>query len=482
MSPIGKWINEFGSIMTITSAENGVLSGTYGSHTGATGNYTVVGAYDTQPDGISQTLAFAISWRDNSAPYDPSFHWVSAFSGQLQSINGTPTITTTYLLQKNTTSSTNWESTIVATATFVPYTSEYPVVPEEKALQAGTTPCVGFKLTKGQLTDNGATPWFAMLPIGTPQQHLKVMVDTGTTHTWVTSDLCNTDACNLHNKFNPQASTSFTLIDKGSLTIDFGPWGQMDVELGSDYLWLDSANVELAQSMAFYLATNYQGQQFSELACDGGLSIPCLLPAGIDSGEILPLLKSEGIIQFAVASFYMDSSAESGSALLGAVDSTQYCGTLNVVQTIRYNPIPYLWVVNLNSLSCQNKTILSNINFALDTGSSRFKGDANYIQKLISAVTLNGQLPSTQPLGNPDFSQYPPINLNINGVNYELTPRHYFIPKDESVLELAFHVMDGLEGLLLVGSVFLETVYSVFYYETLVAGVQAIGLGKRSNH
>ena len=252
----------------------------------------------------------------------------------------------------------------------------------------------------------------------------------------------------------------------------------MAVELGSDQFGLSMPNHNFEQAMAFYLATQYQGSQFADLACDGGISIPSVLPSGVDSGELLPLLKSEGKINYAVAAFATDDSTGSGSCLLGGIDTRKYEGALNVVQTQRYNPFPFLWVINLNSLSCQNDVVLSNVNFALDTGSSRFKGDANYINALIKAATLGGTLPTTQPATNPDFSQYPDLNLNINGVNYSLAAKQYFIPNQNDQFELAFHVMEGLDGLLLVGSVFLDTVYSVFYYETLVAGVQAIGLGK----
>lgn len=479
MTLLGKWINQFGSIMTIEQTDNGIFTGSYGSHTGATGNYKVVGVYDTSPQSFSQAIAFSISWRDNAAPPDPSFNWVSGFTGQLQLINGTPTISTTYLLQKNSEADANWGSTVVATATFTPYSSsESLVVDADTLCVSNNSSVVGFQLYKGDLSNNGATPWFAEVAIGNPNQRLKFMLDTGTTHTWVTSTACSTEACNLHNKFNPNNSTSFTMINPDCPPIDFGPWGSMAVELGSDQFGLSMPNDNFEQAMAFYLATQYQGSQFADLACDGGISIPSVLPSGVDSGELLPLLKSEGKINYAVAAFATDDSTGSGSCLLGGIDTSKYEGALNVVQTQRYNPFPFLWVINLNSLSCQNKVVLSNVNFALDTGSSRFKGDANYIDALIKAATLDGTLPTTQPATNPDFTQYPDLNLNINGVNYVLAAKQYFIPNQNNQFELAFHVMEGLDGLLLVGSVFLDTVYSVFYYETLVAGVQAIGLGK----
>ena len=120
----GTWLNEFGSIMEIRSvnSDTGMFVGIYKSHTGATGVYNLTGMTDIKPDPKvnSQTVAFAISWR-NIGPggEDESSNWVSAFSGQVQIADENQLkMTTTYLLQKDTNPSDNWGSTIVDKATF----------------------------------------------------------------------------------------------------------------------------------------------------------------------------------------------------------------------------------------------------------------------------------------------------------------------------------------------------------------------------
>lgn len=123
----GVWQNEFGSLMNIEAvdASSGIFSGIYSSSTGATGKYIFVGMTDVNPDPSvnSQTLSFSISWRDIGG--DPTdAHWMSAFSGQLQIINGEKVITTTYLLQQDTDPSNNWGSTIIDKSTYVPYTGD----------------------------------------------------------------------------------------------------------------------------------------------------------------------------------------------------------------------------------------------------------------------------------------------------------------------------------------------------------------------
>ncbi len=120
----GTWLNEFGSIMEIRSvnSDTGMFVGIYKSHTGATGVYNLTGITDIKPEPKvnSQTVAFAISWRNiEPGGEDESSNWVSAFSGQVQIADENQLkMTTTYLLQKDTNPSDNWGSTIVDKATF----------------------------------------------------------------------------------------------------------------------------------------------------------------------------------------------------------------------------------------------------------------------------------------------------------------------------------------------------------------------------
>lgn len=91
----GAWINAYGSVVTLEQLKDGVVVGTYTSTTGSSGSYWVLGFTDPNPptDGNGQSLAFSILWRsfDGGTP-DPSWHYVSGFSGQLIVIDGTPSL------------------------------------------------------------------------------------------------------------------------------------------------------------------------------------------------------------------------------------------------------------------------------------------------------------------------------------------------------------------------------------------------------
>ncbi|HEX7681411.1 MAG TPA: avidin/streptavidin family protein [Thermoanaerobaculia bacterium] len=99
MSVTGAWINVYGSVVTLVQLDGqldgGVVAGTYTSTTGSSGSYWVVGFTDPNPPvgGNGQSLAFCILWRSFSGGTpDPSWHYVSGFSGQMVTVDGTPNL------------------------------------------------------------------------------------------------------------------------------------------------------------------------------------------------------------------------------------------------------------------------------------------------------------------------------------------------------------------------------------------------------
>ncbi|GAB2597535.1 avidin/streptavidin family protein [Nitrincola alkalisediminis] len=330
------------------------------------------------------------------------------------------------------------------------------------------TPFVEFTLTRGVLTDNGATPWTTTIGVGTPPQPLRIMLDTGTVNTWVTASSCTTEACRLHTAFNPEASTTFVPGRQAPTSVSFGPWGSMGVVIGNDVCHLNYEHagqrslVPFAEPMSLYLAVSYEGQQFSELDCDGGFaipSIPCKQPSAL-----LEELKNQGLIRHAIASFWFDPVRGEGRCLLGALDQTLYDPTS--VNCLALKPLEgelgYLWSVCLDQLQIGRCSIGKEIDFVLDTGSSVFKGGHAIIHRMIEAITDEGRRPTTVT-SEADLSGYPMLDLTLGSVSYRLTPRQYFMQVGPAQWDLGVQYLEGLpDELLVVGSVFLDTVYSAF--------------------
>lgn len=84
----GTWENSYGSTMTIEVDSSGLILGEYGSHTGSTGTYVVVGyCRPINPvHDASQPLVLSIYWRSTGDEEpDEGSHWVSTYCGQLDS-------------------------------------------------------------------------------------------------------------------------------------------------------------------------------------------------------------------------------------------------------------------------------------------------------------------------------------------------------------------------------------------------------------
>jgi hypothetical protein len=331
-------------------------------------------------------------------------------------------------------------------------------------------PYVEFPLCRGAMSDNGATPWYAEMGLGTPAQSLRFMLDTGTVNTWITAASCTTDACKMHRAFNPDESGSYIPSGDPSRIVPFGPWGSMTVLLGNDKATLQlcskekKAAIDLEDAMGIYLSTQYDGTQFAELDCDGGLAIPsvsCDTPSAL-----LEQLNYQKLIEQPIASFYFNPGLGQGTCLMGAVDYSRFDpSTLNLLPVVPLGgDLNYLWNVRLDSFVVAGETIPGISQLVLDTGSSRFKGGCTVISNLLAAITDNGARP-TRVSSTAAFADYPDLTLSMGGREYLLTPEQYFISIGPSTWEVGVHYLAGLpDEMLLVGSVFLDTVYSIFHF------------------
>ncbi len=340
-----------------------------------------------------------------------------------------------------------------------------------------------FPLTLGKLTDDGATPWGSEMGLGTPEQRLKFMIDSGTDNTWVTAKACTTNACLAHGRFNAEQSASYEVLDPKPVQKDFGPWGTMTVVMGADVFTLVRADrnlVKTQEKMHFEAAIHYTGCRFQELACDGGVAIPSPYwkKQGVTEALMLQLIK-DGKIEKPLASFWMDTAKAVGECTFGFDDARRYKPeTLQwlSLQDMSGSSLDYLWSVKLDAFLVDGEKAEATMgNFVLDSGSSFFKGPSDLIDSLVRVVTRNGALP-TYVSSEKALDAYPEISLLLGGRRYPLVPRQYFLKLNEEYWELGIQTLAGMpDGMLLVGSIFLDTVYTIFDY-----GEKRIGLAERN--
>ena len=118
----GKWYNELGSAMELEVKGN-LVSGTYYPAVGdALGHYAVAGATDAEALGANQAVGLVVAWVNEQG----NAHSVTAWSGQLQVVDGEEILRTTWLLTRETEPNQDWQSTLIGTDTFTRRPPQHP--------------------------------------------------------------------------------------------------------------------------------------------------------------------------------------------------------------------------------------------------------------------------------------------------------------------------------------------------------------------
>jgi len=323
------------------------------------------------------------------------------------------------------------------------------------------TEIIVMQLTRGPYQNNGATPWFSYVPIGTPDQYMKMAFDTGSNFMWVTSTLCaeNGNACQHYgnSQFNYNVSTSFAWVDQSVQTVDFGPWGSMNVETGSD----DVGFAGTESATTFYLSENYSGAQFQQLDWDGGIGLPSgTAYAKPGASFVVGDLFNAGALSpwLPYVSFGVNFDAQRGSCILGGYDLSQCVQDEYIyfpwTSYDPYPPVNYMWNCAVESIAVATDKIAANKYFCLDTGSSRFKGDPLIVDPIL------------QKLAASNYTQ--PVKLTFAGGTITVPPAVYMqrieAGPDEGQVLPQFESMAGLDQQLLAGSVLMDHLYTIFGY------------------
>lgn len=314
-------------------------------------------------------------------------------------------------------------------------------------------------LQRGPFQNNGATPWYATVPVGTPGQPLKLALDTGTNITWITSSLCAPDRCQHYSagRFDYQASSTFAFTDCLQRPYSFGPWGTLQVESGSDVLSLNDTRLPTQ----LLLAADYTGAQFRQLDWDGGIGLPSS-SAYVDgkSSFVFQTLMNNGTIdpQQPFVTFDWNPASRRGVCQMGAVDAAKTRGPhlflpWSLYSTVR--GVEYIWSTPLVSYAVGADVLARNVTFALDSGSSRFKGDDRLMRQTLERIAQGGSPEIVLGFADGEMT----LGADLYNVLIEEGPdQGKTLPQFEPL---------GLADLVLVGSLVMEHCYTVHEYRVV---------------
>ena len=225
---------------------------------------------------------------------------------------------------------------------------------------------------------------------------MTVMMDTGTANTWVTSFICNTEACSTKKyKYNPGVSTTYKTVPGATWQHnELGTWGEFESLSGKDYMvFNDSNHGDTYLWMKFLSAilidasgsTNWQ-----DLDMCGGVGFPVIFDATDDPNKpesVLPVMLNQGLIPRKIVSF--STNGDIGKCAIGAADPNGYdLQTRNELPLTSVAENLNLWTIELDQILKNADPLLQKpVNLALDTGSSRFKGSPVLIAYLVDQIT-----------------------------------------------------------------------------------------------
>lgn len=318
-----------------------------------------------------------------------------------------------------------------------------------------------FPMSKGPFQNNGAAPWFSEIPIGTPGQTLKLAIDTGTNITWVTSTLCPPDQCQHYSggRFDVSASSSFSFTDCLDRPFSFGPWGTMQVQTGADVLTIPGG---LTVPAKMFFSSFYDGDQFSQLDWDGGIGMPSS-SAYVEgrSSFLFQELMIAGYVDpdLPYVAFDWDPVTKLGTCQMGGYDDSKMQGPSLYLPWTPYTTlagVEYLWSADLASYMVGDQVVAENVKFALDSGSSQFKGDDDIMNQTLALIAS---------LGNPNVVLSFPGDGRIN-----IPPAAYNVlieaGPDQGQVIPQFQPL-GIPDLALVGSILMDYLYTVHEYRVV---------------
>ncbi|XP_014274641.1 lysosomal aspartic protease [Halyomorpha halys] len=310
------------------------------------------------------------------------------------------------------------------------------------------------------IKNNKNMDYYGVIGLGTPQQELKVVFDTGSSDLWVPSNHCWFSwACYNHKYFKDSKSSTFKKIGK-SVAIQYGT-GSISGTTVQDTLTIGDISVP---DQVFIAATSISKDPFYKAKTDGifGLGFPEI--AETKSTPPLYNLVYNGAVAKPIVSFYLNrdiQDSNGGEVTFGGTNEDLYVeGSGHPIQVTQRG----FWQFILDSVTVNNVKISSRNGYEViaDTGTSLVYlpvGASARIYDAIGAKVDDG-------IGIVDCGRIyslPAVSFTIDGHDYQLEAKDYVLKMEEkskTICVVGF--LDTAQDVVILGDVFLGTFYSIF--------------------
>ncbi|XP_006899903.1 PREDICTED: pepsin A-like [Elephantulus edwardii] len=333
------------------------------------------------------------------------------------------------------------------------FLQKYDINPASKYFKEAAT-----MLSTQPLVNYMDMEYFGTIGIGTPAQEFTVIFDTGSSNLWVPSVYCSSPACSNHNRFNPQASSTYQATSQ-TVSIAYGT-GSMTGILGYDTVQVGGI---ADTNQIFGLSETEPGSFLYYSPFDGilGLAYPSIAASG--ATPVFDNMWNQGLVSQDLFSVYLSSDDQSGSVVMfGGIDSSYYTGSLNWVPLSSEG----YWQITVDSITMNGQPIAcsGSCQAIVDTGTSLLSGPTNaiaYIQSYIGASeNSNGQM----AISCSAINSLPDIVFTINGIQYPLPASAYILQNQQGCVSgfQGMNIPTESGELWILGDVFIRQYFAVF--------------------
>lgn len=308
--------------------------------------------------------------------------------------------------------------------------------------------------------DGSDFSYFFSMDFGSNNQSMWILFDTGGTNSWVFGTDCSVSACELHNTFGKNDST--TLQTTGNtFSVGYGS-GTVSGYLSSDTVKVANLSLELGFGLA-----NNASSDFTDYPMDGILGLgrsnstvtgPSTAMDAIAQAKLLP----SNVI--GVSLQRNKDGARDGEVTFGGVDTTKFEGSITYTAV---SPSTDRWEIPLGDAIVAGTPLnFTGKSAIIDTGTSYIflpPTDAKAIHALIPQSTQT------------DSEFHLPCSTNLtlqfvfSGVSYQVSPKDYVGTATDSTGVTCFSNIIGTQTFgtddWLLGDVFMKNVYTVFDYD-----------------
>ncbi|KAK4252040.1 aspartic peptidase domain-containing protein [Corynascus novoguineensis] len=312
--------------------------------------------------------------------------------------------------------------------------------------------------------------YFIRVLVGSAQQPVFMLLDTGAANSWIMGSDCKSAACELHDTFDPSSSKSWKL-EKTSFAIEYGS-GSVSGVVGQD----TASFAGITHDLEFGVA-NYTTDEFRHFAFDGifGLGL-----SDSATGTFLRTLKEKKVLDQVIVSISLNRHSDGpnhGQVTFGGIDKTQYTGEITYHNVGAEQKKKGEWAITLDDVHLNGKAAgIASKPAYIDTGTSFIFAPEKDLDALFKAI------PGSTSVEAGDYIEYRvpcdttlPILLTFSGVNYAISSEDWVVPggddNNKCLANLYGHEVN--EGTWLVGDTFLKNVYSVFDADKMRIGFAA---------